>query len=82
VVIYSTTLEDHLMHLDMIFQLFDNLNIALKPSKSYIGYPSATLLRQKVNGFGLSTSEERITAISALEFPKALKALETYLGLN
>jgi hypothetical protein len=64
--------------------LFDKLvllDVTLSPKKTYLNYPSITLLGQKVDAFGLSTIEERIVAIKAIRFPKDLKALKTYLGL-
>ena len=82
VVVFSMTLEDHLKHLEEIFQLFNRLNIALKPTKSYLSYPSITLLGQRVDALGLSTTEEKIAAITQLKFPETLKDLETYLGLT
>jgi len=62
--------------------LFKNKHITLKGAKSFLGYPSTTLLGQRVDGFGLSTTAEKLAAISALEFPRTLKDLETYLGLT
>ena len=58
------------------------MNIKLSPKKSFIGYPSIQLLGQRVDVFGLSTAEEKLAAISQLEFPTTLKDLETYLGMT
>ncbi len=82
IVVYSRTLEDHLHHLSQVFALFQGLGISLEPTKSYLGYPSVTLLGQRVDGLGLSTAEEKIRAIANLKFPLTLKELETYLGLT
>ena len=82
VVIFSKTLDDHIEHLHQLFSLFQGLNICLKPSKSYLGYPSITLLGQKVDGLGMSTSAEKLAAIQDLTFPESLKELERYLGLT
>lgn len=82
IVVFSKTLEEHLEHLRSIFQLFQKMNIALKPSKTYLGYPTVALLGQKVESLGLTTAEEKLEAISKLRFPATLKLLETYLGLT
>ena len=82
VVIASKTLPEHIEHLHRVFQLFVEKRISVKPSKSYVGYPSVNLLGQRVDSLGLSTAKEKLAAISKLRFPRTLSALETYLGLT
>ena len=82
IVIFSKSLTDHIKHLHMIFRRLTELNVALKPTKSFIGYPSVQLLGQRVNAFGLSTAIEKLQAIAQIEFPTTLKLLETYLGMT
>ena len=82
VVIASKTLKEHVEHLHQVFSLFVQKGISVKPTKSYIGYPSVKLLGQRVDSLGLSTAEEKLEAISKLQFPLTLSALETYLGLT
>jgi hypothetical protein len=80
VVVYSSSLEEHLRHLNEIFSLFKRMNIAIKPSKTFLGYPTIALLGQKVDSLGLTTAEDKLSAIRDLQFPRTLKHLETYLG--
>jgi hypothetical protein len=40
IVIFSDNLEDHVRHLRTIFKLSQSKNIAISPTKSYIGYPN------------------------------------------
>ena len=82
IVIYSKTLQDHLNHLRTIFQLYRERKISLSPTKSFLGYPSVILLGQRVDSLGLTTSEEKLAAISALSFPHSLRDLEIFLGLT
>ena len=82
IVIFSQSLDEHLQHLYAVFQLFHSRHICLSPKKSYLGYPSVSLLGQRVSGFGMTTSEERIEAILALRFPENLSELDTYLGMT
>ena len=82
IVVFSDTFEDHCSHLRQIFQLFQDMHIAIKPSKTYLGYPTVALLGQKVDSLGLETSEDKLEAILSLKFPRTLKDLETYLGLT
>ena len=70
------------MHLRKIFSLFVKLGISIKPTKAFLGYSDVDLLGQRVNSLGISTSEEKLRAISLLKFPNALIDLEHYLGLT
>ena len=56
----------------MIFELFDALRITFKDIKTYLDYLFIILLRQRVDGFGISYAEERIAIIHELEFPENL----------
>ena len=80
VVVFSQSLEEHLRHLNQVFSLFAKMNVVLKPSKTYLGYPSVSLLGQRVDSLGLSTAEEKLEAILSISFPQSLKHLESYLG--
>ena len=82
VVVFSKSLKEHLEHLDKVFSTFNTLGISIKPSKAFLGFPDIKLLGQLVNSLGLSTSEEKLKAISELVFPQTLQALETYLGMT
>ena len=44
IVIFSRTLEEHEKHLHAVFSLLQKYNISIKPTKSFIGYPSVALL--------------------------------------
>ena len=71
-----------MQHLYEVFHLFHSRNISLSPKKSYLGYPSVSLLGQRVSGLGISTSTGRIEAILALRFPRNPSELDTYLGMT
>lgn len=79
---FSKTLSEHLEHLRKMFSLFREKRISLNPKKSFLGYPSVILLGQRVDSLGLSTSEEKLAAITSLKFPRSLRELETFLGLT
>lgn len=80
VVVFSQSLEEHLRHLNQIFALFAEMNIVLKPAKTFLGYPSVSLLGQKVDSLGMTTTQEKLEAILSLRFPQTFKHLEAYLG--
>jgi hypothetical protein len=82
IVFAGQTLSEHIGQIRQLFSRFISLNIALKATKAFLGYPSVTLLGHHVDSFGLSTTEERLAAIAKLTFPETLQELETYLGMT
>jgi hypothetical protein len=57
------------------------MRLALTPYKSFANYLSVRLLGFKVNTFSLSTTKDRIVAISKLTIPTNLSYLEIYIGI-
>lgn len=82
IVIFSRTLQEHLLHLREVFDVLKTNNIFIKPGKAFIEYPSIRLLSQKVDSLGLVISEDKLAAIAKLKFPTSLRQLETYLGFT
>lgn len=82
IVIFSPTLEEHLVHLDAVFSELSHFNICLSPKKSFLAYPSVQLLGQRVDALGLATDVDKLKAIAQLAFPRTLRQLEHYLGLT
>ena len=82
VVIFSKDLVTHVKHLHAVFSLFVKIGISIKANKAFLGYPTVQLLGQRVDSLGLATSEDKLKAISKLEFPRTLRELETYLGMT
>lgn len=78
----STSLAEHLSHLRQLFTLLVKFNVSISPKKAFLGFPDVSLLGQRVNSLGLATSEEKLKAISLLQYPQTLGGLEHYLGLT
>jgi diaminopimelate decarboxylase len=79
-VVYLKTFEQHLTHLRHFFTRMDDLAITLAPDKAFVGYPTVTLLVQKVDAFGVTSTYECIYALKNLAFPRTLKEMEKYMG--
>lgn len=81
IVIYSRTFEEHVEHLDKVFNAIAESKITLSPKKCHLGFRSLQLLGQKVSRLGLSTHREKVEAIIQLEEPRNVKELQTFLGM-
>lgn len=79
-IIYSNSLDDHEKHLRQVFKKLDTLRFSLAAKKSFLGYPSVTMLGQKVDALGLASTDERMKAMRDLQFPHNAHLLETYIG--
>ncbi len=56
--------------------------MTLKDIMMFLDYLFIILLGQRVDGFGMLTSEECIVVIRNLAFPQILKELEIYLNFT
>ena len=72
IVIFSTSLEEHIEHLNQVFSALSAVNIYLSPKKSFLGYPTVQLLGQKVDALGLATASDKLVVIANLAFPRSL----------
>lgn len=77
IVIFSKSPEEHIEYLRTVIRMLLAYNISLKPDKSYIRYLSVELLGQRVDALGMTTTKDKLEAITSLAFRKTLKALET-----
>ena len=78
----SKSLPEHVSHLRRLFKLLVDYNIAIAPTKTFLGYPNINLLGRRVDSFGMATAEDKLKAISQIAYPRTLGDLEHYLGLT
>ena len=63
IVIFSKILKNHLKHLNIVFNLFDELKIIFKEIKTYLNYSSIILLNQQVNNFDMIFLKKQIAVL-------------------
>lgn len=78
----AKSLDDLLVKLRTLFEIFVAYNISIQPTKSFLNYPDVGLLEQRVDSLGLTTAKDKLQAINLLSYPDTLGALEYYLGLT
>ncbi len=79
ITIFSSTLDEHIKHLHLIFQRLLEYNIKLNSLKAFLNFSSIALLSQHVDDFGLHAAKDKIAAILNWKFSVTLKALKIYL---
>ena len=81
IVVFSNSLNDHVKHLQAIFQTFRANNISVNFKKTFLDYLSVTLLEQHVIFLKLFIDEFKLRAIANLKFFSILDQLKTYFDL-
>ena len=82
IMIFNKTLDEHLFHLNIIFQLFKYMNIVIKSIKTYLNYFSIALFDQKINNLNLIMIEKKLKVIFKFQFLNSFKLLKFYLNLT
>ena len=82
IIIFSRTLEEHMMYLRTIFQLFRDKRVSLALTKSFSTYLSIILLEQRVNSLSISTFAKKIAIITSLRFFHSLRNLKVFLKMT
>lgn len=82
VLIYSTTLDDHLLHIEAVLQLLEKDDRKVKPSKCTFAQRSIAYLGHVISEQGISTDPSKIAAIQSWPSPASVKDLRSFLGLS
>ena len=82
IVIFSTSLKEHLTHLRLVFSTFEKINIHLLSRKSFFDYSFVQLLSQKIDVLKLTTTKKKLIIITNLSFSRTLAQLKKYLDFT
>jgi len=82
IVVASYTFEEHLTHLELLFDKMEQNNLALNPKKCRVAFERVQLLGHVVDQYGIYTMEAKTAAIREMAFPATLADLEYFLGLT
>src|SRR5262249_53863141 len=82
IIIYSSTFEDHLQHLNEVFQRLRSAELVAKLSKCEFCCPELVFLGHTVSARGVAPDPSKISAIQALKQPTDITTLRKFLGLT
>ncbi|MEZ4720247.1 MAG: RNase H-like domain-containing protein [Flavobacteriales bacterium] len=81
IIIFSSTIDDHLERLKILFQRLRDANLKLKPSKCQLMKERVEFLGHVVSEDGVETNPEKIKAIIEWPTPTTIKHIRQFLGL-
>lgn len=82
VLIYSKSLEEHVLHLTQVFQILDNHHFLVKLSKCEFAKQELDYLGHTISIQGVATEPTKIQAIAKWPVPSTVKELRGFLGLT
>ena len=82
ILVYSTTWEDHLHHLQLVFELLSQHQLFLKLSKCDIGASQVEYLGHIISAHGVAMDSKKVSCILDWAIPRTLKELRRFLGLT
>ena len=81
VVIFSKSLDEHLIHLKQVMSCIADNGLKIKLSKSFFAQSQIKLLGHVVDSEGIHVDEDKILAIKATPTPTTKTELRSFLGL-
>ncbi len=81
IIVYSTTVEEHLRALDNVLGKLTEANIKIKVEKCRFFANEVKFLGYQVNKDGMTMDRQRIEAIKAMPMPTSKRQLQAFLGV-
>jgi len=81
ILIYSTTYQEHLHHIQEVLQLLADNQWKVKLSKCAFAQRSINYLGHVISAEGVATDDSKITAVRDWPTPEDVKQLRSFLGL-
>ncbi|KAJ8017850.1 hypothetical protein HOLleu_44491 [Holothuria leucospilota] len=80
VLVYSSTFEDHLIRLSLVFQRFRQNGLKIKPQKCALFRPEVKYLGHLVTRDGVRANPEKVESVKTWPIPTNVKELRSFLG--
>ena len=82
ILVYSPTLEEHLLYLQQVFTILQQHKFLLKHSKCSFAQTSLEYLGHIISGTGVSTDPTKVNDVANWATPTDVKQLRGFLGLS
>ena len=81
ILVFSRTLEDHLMHLHTVIHRLKEVGLKLKPTKCRFVQHELEYLGHIVSREGLKTNPRLVTAVQDFPLPRTVRDIKRFIGL-
>ena len=81
-IVFSTTWEDHLNHVDLVLNQLRGAGLTAKPGKCQFGMKRCSYLGHVVGGGEVRMEQDKIEAVKRMQPPETKKDVRTFLGLS
>lgn len=81
ILVASESKEQHLEHLELLFQRLDEYGININPGKCVLGVPSLDFLSHNISSKGVAPSKNKIQVIENFPAPNSIKQLQRFIGM-
>ena len=81
ILVYNKTDQDHVKHLQLVFDKVRDAGFKLKPTKCAFGLPEVKLLCYVLNADGIITDPDKVDVIAKLKRPTTVKQVISMLGM-
>lgn len=81
ILVFSKSFEDHLKHLQLVFDRLRSAGLTLKPSKCLFARPEVTYLGHVISKKGVHADISKVQAVQSFPVPKNQQQLRSFLGL-
>ena len=82
ILVYSSTIEEHINRLDNILEILETNGLKLKSSKCIFPQESVNYLGHVLNQDGVKPDPRKTEVIEKWEIPKTVKELRTFMGFT
>ena len=82
VIVFSSTYEEHLQRLQLVFQGLRRFGLKLKPRKCHLLQEKVNYLGHVIIAKGIETDPEKTTAVSEWPRPKNSREVRRFLGFT
>ena len=82
IIVFSSTVEQQLERLRLVFERIRKANLQLKPKKCHLFRKEVSFLGHRVSADSVTTEEDKVQAVKEWPVPKTVKAVRSFLGLT
>ena len=82
ILVFSRNLQDHLQHLNKVFERIQQVGLKLKPTKCKFARKEVEYLGHVVSQDGLKTNPRLVDAVRSFPTPSSVQTTKRFLGLS